>query len=141
MTGARRRRRARQLVWATYTLSLIVAACLIAGPVLNDRQIATHHGRALARVLAVTPLRTTIEYQDAAGQFHNPPGGVLYPGNLGPGQLVWVNYSTANPDLVKVEGRTWRLALLPAGSVAATSSVLAGLLLWRLRRRDAAHAT
>ncbi|APT83971.1 DUF3592 domain-containing protein [Corynebacterium aquilae] len=122
-------RRFRQIIWGLYITSLVCALCLILGPLINDHKIASNQGRALARVIAVTDLRTTIDYQDETGQFHTPPEGVLYPGNLGPGQLVWVNYSKDNPDLVKVEGRTWRLALIPAGSVALSSTIIAAIVI------------
>ena len=51
--------------------------------------------------------------------------GLLYPTGLGEGQQVWVTYAKDNPQLVKVEGRDWRLALLPAGSVAVVASLIA----------------
>ena len=41
---------------------------------------------------------------------------------------MWVNYSKADPDLVKVEGRGWTLAIIPALSVGAVANVIAGLL-------------
>lgn len=131
-------RRITQVVLALYLCMIVGSAALIIGPWQNDHEIASHHGRALARVTSVSSFRTTIDYQDESGLFHAPRTGVLYPGGLGEGQRVWVEYSKRNPELVKVEGRTWRLALLPAGSVFLVSTVVFVLLLallgwWRRR--------
>ena len=121
-------------MWGAYGISVLVALCLVAGAAYNDHTIASNEGRALARVISVGPWRTTINYQDDMGRFHNPGGGVLFPGNLGEGQLVWVNYAKNNPELVKIQGRSWRLALLPAGSIIAWATAIAAVVLWLLGR-------
>ncbi|QMV86206.1 DUF3592 domain-containing protein [Corynebacterium hindlerae] len=131
-------RRVTQLVLALYLCAVVGSAALVIGPLLNDREIAQNHGRALARVTSVTSFRTTIDYQDEAGLFHAPKTGVLYPGGLGEGQRVWVEYSKRDPELVKVQGRNWTLALLPAASVFLISTAVFALLLtllgwWRKR--------
>ena len=100
------------------------------GPFYNDYRIAQHPGRALAHVTAVGAKRTAVEYQDGEGIFHSPAAGVFYPTGLGEGQRVWVTYSTEDPDLVKVENRSWTLAIVPALSVAAVSTVVAVVLWW-----------
>lgn len=122
-------RRLTQLVLALYVCLVVGCAAMIVGPVLNDREIADNRGRALARVTSVSAFRTTIDYQDEAGLYHAPRSGVLYPGGLGEGQRVWVEYSQQNPELVRVEGRTWKLALIPAASVFFVSSAVFALLL------------
>ena len=122
-------RRLTQLVLTLYVCAVVGSAAMVIGPVLNDREINQHQGRALARVTSVSASRTTIDYQDEAGLYHSPRSGVLYPGGLGEDQRVWVEYSKQNPELVKVEGRTWKLALLPAASVFLVSSAVLALLL------------
>ncbi|AKK02239.1 DUF3592 domain-containing protein [Corynebacterium epidermidicanis] len=128
------RRRLTQLVIALYACAILGCVAMVAGPFLNDREINASHGRALARVTSVSSIRTTVDYQDEAGIFHSPRAGVLYPSGLGEGQRVWVEYAKGNPELVKVEGRTWTLSLLPAGSTAAVATVVFIALLVALRR-------
>lgn len=128
------RRRLTQAAIALYACALLGCFAMIAGPYLNDREINDNHGRALARVTSVSMLRATVDYQDEAGLFHSPRAGVLYPSGLGEGQRVWVEYARNNPELVKVEGRSWTLSLLPAGSSALVSTVVFGLVLFALRR-------
>ncbi|MEJ5928044.1 DUF3592 domain-containing protein [Corynebacterium sp. H128] len=131
-------RRVTQLVLALYICAVIGCAAMVLGPLLNDRDIAENRGRALARVTSVSSFRTTVDYQDESGIFHTPRAGVLYPGGLGAGQRVWVEYSKSNPELVKVEGRAWTLALLPALSIWAVATgifaALLALLSWWRRR-------
>ncbi|MEQ9999820.1 DUF3592 domain-containing protein, partial [Corynebacterium sp. KPL4015] len=104
---------------------------LVVGPFLNDRAISAQPNRALATVKDVGVLRTTVDFQDSDGIYHAPRQGLLYPTDLGEGQQVWVQYAEDNPDLVKVEGREWTLAVIPALSVAIVST-LGAVGLWRL---------
>lgn len=127
-------RRVRQAILFVYACFLLISVGLVGAAAINDYQIAQHPGRALARVTHVDWLRTNIQFQDYQGIFHNPRTGLLYPTGLGEGQRVWVAYSMMNPDLVKVEGRSWTLALIPAASVAAISTLVAGVL-WRFTGR------
>lgn len=123
-------RRLHQLVLLLWIACLLGSVSMVAGAWLNDRTIAADPGRALARVTAVgTP--TTVDYQDEEGIFHSPQAGLLYPTGLGVGQRVWVTYAKSNPDLVKVEHRTWHLAVVPALSIAAVGSFIA-IVLWAL---------
>lgn len=120
------RRRLLQLILALYVCAMLGAAAMVVGPALNDARIMRDPGRGLATVTGVSWLRTAVEYQDEQGRYHSPPDGLLYPTGLGEGQRVWVTYAKTDPDLVKVEGRGWTLALLPAASVAAVSTLVAG---------------
>lgn len=128
MEWDRIRRRAYQLVIALYISALLGCSAMVIGPFLNDRSIAADPGRALAQVTDVGSFRTTVDFQDENGIFHSPATGLLYPTGLGEGQRVWVNYARTSPDLVKVEGREWTLAIIPALSVGAVATVIAGLL-------------
>ena len=72
----------------------------------NDSAIDEHLGTATATVLSVSPLRTGIEFVDATGATIRPEGGVLYPGLLLLGQQFVVEYSTQDPQIARVAGRT-----------------------------------
>lgn len=122
------RRRLRQLVMMFYVATIFGCLAMIGGAVLNDRDIGDDPGRALATVRDTGLLRTTVEFRDEQGIYHSPPDGLLYPTGLGEQQRVWVNYDTANPDLVKVEGREWTLSIIPALSLALVGTLIAGLL-------------
>lgn len=129
-------RRSHQLVLALYAAALLGSVAMVVGPWLNDRAIAAEPARAMATVTNVGWLRTYVDFQDAEGIYHSPPSGLLYPTGLGQGQKVWVEYQVSNPELVKVEGREWTLSVIPALSVAATSTAIAGLCWWLIGRRE-----
>ncbi|SDM08803.1 hypothetical protein SAMN04488535_1863 [Corynebacterium mycetoides] len=135
------RRRLLQLVLAIYACAMLGVVAMVAGPAINDARISAAPGRGMATVTEVGPLRTSVEYQDEQGRYHSPRAGLLYPSGLGEGQRVWVTYSTADPELVKVQGRGWTLALIPAASVAVVATLIAwgagaGVDAW-WRRREA----
>ncbi|WIM68047.1 DUF3592 domain-containing protein [Corynebacterium breve] len=119
------RRRLHQLIMVLYASAMLGSVAMVMGPVINDVVIMSDPGRGMATVTGVSPVRTAVDYQDETGRYHSPPQGLLYPTGLGEGQRVWVTYAKSNPDLVKVEGRTWRLAVVPALSVAVVSTVIA----------------
>lgn len=125
LSGINWRRRLLQLVVALYACALLAVVAMVLGPAINDARIAASPGRGMATVTEAGPLRTSVQYQDEQGRYHSPRYGVLYPSGLGEGQRVWVTYSTADPDLVKVEGRAWTLSIIPALSVAVVSTAVA----------------
>lgn len=125
------RRRLHQLVAALCTAGLLGSLAMIGGAAANDHRIESDPGRALATVTGTSLLRTTVEFRDDAGLYQAPSTGVLYPTGLAEGQQVWVQYSRENPDLVKVAGRGWTLAIIPGLSVAVLVVVVT-LVLWRL---------
>lgn len=129
------RRRIQQLLLLVFVSLQLGCVGMVVGPWLDDLEIDRHPGRALATVTAVSDTRTTVEYQDETGALHSPEGGLLYPSGLGAGQRVWVSYSTNNPDLVKVEGRRWTLAIIPALSTSLVVGVGFGVLWWLSRDR------
>ncbi|WP_350338202.1 DUF3592 domain-containing protein [Corynebacterium sp. MSK044] len=124
------RRRLHQLIIALYMCAMLGSVAMVAGPAYNDYLIAKDSGRGIATVNSVSTLRMSVEYQDEQGRFHTPPYGLLYPSGIGEGQQVWVAYAKSNPDIVKVEGRQWTLAIIPALSVAAVSTLIAALAWW-----------
>lgn len=119
------RRRAHQVVLALYAFAALGCAAMVAGPALNDARIQANPGRGTATVTEAGRMRTFVEYQNENGQLVSPPRGLLYPTGLGEGQQVWVTYSKKDPDLVKVEGRGWALALKPALSAWAVATLAA----------------
>jgi hypothetical protein len=73
------------------------------------------------------------------GVTHNPRLGVLYPTKLTVGERINVEYSRADPELVRVAGRDARVAIVPALSVIVVVWLIALPVLWllqRLRRHD-----
>lgn len=119
------RRRLHQLIIVLYACAMLGSIAMVAGPAYNDYAISRDPGRGIATVTGVSWTRTSVDYQDEAGDFHSPQRGLLYPSGLGDGQQVWVTYAKRNPDIVKVEGRGWTLAIVPALSVGAVSTLIA----------------
>jgi hypothetical protein len=95
-----------------------------------------HSARAAAPVLTVSPLRTGIEFVTEDGTTVRPPDGVLYPGLLTPGQKFIVEYSTADPELVRVAGRTASVGNLMVAAVLVATWLIAAPLAYLLRRRS-----
>ena len=118
-------RRAHQVVLALYVFATLGCVAMVGGPALNDARIHADPGRGTATVTEAGRMRTFVEYQTEDGQLVSPPRGLLYPTGLGEGQQVWVTYAKSDPDLVKVEGRGWALALKPALSVWVVSTLVA----------------
>lgn len=112
----------------------VMLLALVVAMVVNDREITSHRARAAATVLSVTPLRTGIEFVDAAGVTVRPTGGVLYPGLLRVGQEFLVEYNTQNPQQVRVVGRSAVNGLVMIGGALALVWLVAGGLWWWLSR-------
>lgn len=134
-----RSERARRIGWFAVlgAASLLTVLCvgLFFAAVSNDNAIETHLGTATATVESVGFDRTIIQFQSPDGIVHSPANGVLYPSGLSAGQLVAIEYDTTNPDRVaRVAGRTAMLTLLPLGTTILVTWLVAGPLLWWLRR-------
>ena len=123
-------RRVRQFI-LVFLLAL-AAACagLVWGAWSSGRDIDAHTGNAVAEVRSVSIVRTTVDFVDETGEYRSPPVGVLFPVGLEPGQRVRVEYDQTNPDLVRVQGRGWTLAILPAVSVLLGGFILAAPVWW-----------
>ena len=102
---------------------------LIAGAWRNDRQIERNRGVAEAEVLNAGPRRSTIEFVTPDRVTYRPELGVLYPSELADGMRIYVEYDRTDPNLVRVQGRSAELAVVPAGSVAVVSWLVGGLML------------
>jgi hypothetical protein len=116
---------------ALLVLAVIVMVIALAiGMRSNDNAVDEHLGTATATVLSVSPLRTGVEFVDIHGSTIRPEGGVLYPGLLSVGQRFVVEYSTADPQIVRVAGRSaavgnWMLIL-----TSAATCLIGGTVIW-----------
>jgi len=135
-------RRQRAWRWAARGVALITViitvmlVALLIGMRANDAAIDEHLGTATATVLSLSPLSTGIEFVDVNGVTIRPEGGVLYPGLLSLGQQFVVEYSTTNPQISRVAGRTAAVGDVPIAVSAAVTYLIALPLIWWCRRRS-----
>ena len=104
------------------TAGLILLACFV-----DDQRIDADMGSATAIVTEVTDRRAAVEFDAGGGRQVRPVTGVFYPTGLIEGQRVQVEFRRANPDLVRVSGRSWTVAVVPALSVPAVVVPLASI--------------
>ncbi|MGH3697837.1 MAG: DUF3592 domain-containing protein [Pseudonocardiaceae bacterium] len=116
-------------------LSTLVTLAL-AGAALDDAGIDARTGRTTAQVIAVTPMRTLVQFAVPEGRVYRPEEGVAYPSGLQVGQLVRVEYDSADPDQVRVAGRGWAQGITPAAVTLVALWSVAGPATWWLRRRS-----
>ena len=110
------------------TFSLLVAVLILLATFINDQRIDQDMGSSTATVTEVTGRRAAVEFDAGGGRHFRPATGVFYPTGLVEGQRVQVEFRRANPDLVRVSGRSWTIAVVPALSVPAVVIPLAGLV-------------
>ena len=125
-------------------LVTLQSVLLVAGAWRDDLTIRHNMGVAQAEVLSAGPHRSTIEFVTPERITYRPELGVLYPSELATGMRIYVEYNKADPNLVRVQHRNAGLAIIPAGSIAVVSWLVAmvalvglALLDKRLDRRDA----
>ncbi|WP_010541089.1 DUF3592 domain-containing protein [Dietzia alimentaria] len=114
------------------TAGLILLACFV-----DDQRIDADMGSATAVVTEVTDRRAAVEFDAGGGHHVRPVTGVFYPTGLIEGQRVQVEFRRANPDLVRVSGRSWTVAVVPALSVPAVVVPLAAIAYAVASRRGA----
>src|SRR4051794_5742106 len=114
----------------------VMAVALAVGMRVGDRAIERHLGTATATVLSISTLRTGIEFVDGAGVTIRPPAGVLYPGLLSIGQRFMVEYSTVDPVVVRVAGRTASVGNVPIAITLILTWLLGSAVVWLLRARS-----
>ena len=136
--AARRPRRAR-LITARILLGVVGAITLMTLALfvsmrMDDADIQDHRGTATATVLSISALRTGIEFVDGAGVAVRPRDGVLYPGLLAVGQRFMVEYSTLDPTVVRVAGRTAAVGNVGLAATVIGTWLIGGGLIWTLRR-------
>lgn len=129
-------RRGKQLVAAFAAFTTAVCLGMVATAALNDYRIGRDQAFATADVVNVGVLRTTVRFPDEYGVYHQPDRGLLYPIGLEAGQRVRVEYQKSEPRNVKVQGRGWTLAWIPALSSLVVAMVLSGGLWLLVRWRE-----
>ncbi|MGV9675382.1 DUF3592 domain-containing protein [Nocardia sp. NPDC003482] len=123
---------------AAVTVS-VLAVLLVLAAWRDDLLISSDKGVTSAEVLSAGRLRSAVVFTTPDGVTHNPRVGVLYPTKLTAGERINVEYSRADPDLVRVAGRDARVAIVPALSVIVVVWAIALPALWllaRMRRRE-----
>lgn len=128
-------RRARQFVMVLTIFGILACVGMIVTAAIDDYKISHDRATATAEVLDVGKLRTTVRFHDSEGNYHQPDKGLKYPTGLVKGQKVRVEYQQSNPKNVKVAGRGWTLAFLPALSSLAVVLLVGGGLWLALRAR------
>lgn len=129
-TGAGRVIRYLRIGVVVFTVIMTLSAVLlVAGAWRNDLAIEGNMGVAAAEVLSAGPRRSTIEFVTPDRVTHRPELGVLYPSELDTGMRIYVEYDRSDPDLVRVQHRNAVLAIIPAGSVAVLSWMIAAVAL------------
>lgn len=113
----------------------VLSAVLLLAAWRNDHAISSDMGTATAEVLSAGSLRSAVSFVTPDGVTHNPELGVLYPTGLTAGQRIAVEYSRADPDLVRVTGRDARVAIVPTLSVIVAVWIVAAPVLVYLKRR------
>ncbi|OXM43344.1 DUF3592 domain-containing protein [Amycolatopsis alba] len=135
--------RVRRIGWfaALVVASLVTVLCvsLLFAAFRNDSAIEAQLGQATAQVESVAFDRTIINYATPDGIMHSPSNGVLYPAGLAAGQLVNIEYDVGDPELARVAGRSAANTLLPLGSMIFFTWLIAGPLLWWIRRQRLAY--
>ena len=95
---------------------------------------------AEAEVLDAGERRSTIEFVTPDRVTYRPELGVLYPSELAKGMRIYVEYDKRNPNLVRVQHRNAKLAIIPAGSIAVAGWLIAAAALtglaWVDKRLD-----
>ncbi len=135
---ARLAARPRPVSWVLFAVAGVLSGLIVlalAGAALDDAQINARTGHATAQVLAVTSTRTLVQFATPDGQVHSPDEGVAYPSGLQVGQLVRVEYDSADPDQLRVAGRTWVVGVAPASITLLALWVVVAPAVWWLRYR------
>ncbi len=137
-------RRGPEIVVGVGVVLTVLLALVLVGAARNDAHIDADTGRSVAEVLdGGSSPRTFVRFTAADGAVLTPEKGVFYPRGLQPGQLVRVEYDRSEPELVRVEGRSWTVALVPVLLGVLAIWLVLGTAAWslaRLRRRRRAAA-
>jgi hypothetical protein len=133
------RRRAAEIVVGIAVLVTALATLALTGAAVDDTAINADRGTATAEVLDSSFGRTLIRFPEADGQAVVPERGVQYPRGLATGDTVTVEYALADPENVRVAGRSVVDGITPMVlGVAGVWAVLGPVALWLRRRRDRA---
>src|SRR5699024_9173345 len=124
------------LVAAFAAFTTAVCLGMVATAALNDYRIGRDQAFATADVVNVGVLRTTVRFPDEYGVYDQPDRALLCPIGLEAGHGVRVRYRKYAPRNVKVQGRGWTLAWIPALSSLVVAMVLSGVLWLLVRWRE-----
>lgn len=102
-------------------LVTIMMAVMVAGSYRDDALIDDDKATAVAEVVSASPTKATVIFSTPDGIFRSPRLGVFYPGRLTEGQRISIEYSSTEPELVRVAGRDASLSILPALSILVYS--------------------
>jgi uncharacterized protein DUF3592 len=108
----------------------------LAGAALDDAGIDARAGHATAQILAMTSMRTLVQFTGPDGKVYRPEAGLAYPSGSQAGQLVRVEYDSADPERVRIAGRTWVQGVAPASIALMALWGLVAPATWWLRRRQ-----
>ena len=128
------RRRAAAALLVSAVLLTTLSGAALAAAWLDDRAIDARTGRATGEVVVDSATRTLVRFTTPEGAVYIPERGVFYPGGLEAGQLVRVEYDTADPRLVRVQGRSALVGVVPALLAVGLLWVLVLPAVWWLRR-------
>lgn len=131
-------RRAPELVLGVAVLLTVLGGLVLLGASRDDAAIDARLGQGSAQVLdGSTWTRTLVRFTTPDGAVHTPELGVFYPWGLRAGERVRVQYDLADPDLVRVAGRSWVRGIAPVlAGVAVVWALALPLAGWlRARRR------
>ncbi|HEY2203802.1 MAG TPA: DUF3592 domain-containing protein [Pseudonocardia sp.] len=118
-------------------LITLMGVLVMVGAHKDDLAIDRHVGVATAEVLPGSSFnRTLIRYATEDGASVLPENGVFYPRDLQPGQIVRVEYDRADPDRVRVLGRTASVGWLPLSLMVVGTWVVLLPLAFTLRGRQ-----
>jgi len=134
-------RRLPTVVIGLATMLTVLGGLVLIGAARDDAAITERSAVTTAEVLEGSGFsRTLVRFTTVDGQVVVPEFGVFYPVGLQPGDVVAVEYDTADPDRVRVLGRDASLGFLPIllGAVAVWTVALP--LAWWLRRRQRRRA-
>lgn len=141
----RKFRRAKQAVLGLAAFMILVCGGMVVTAAIDDMAIAKDRRSAVAEVIDVGTMRTSVRFREEDGTYHQPSVGLKYPTGLEAGENVRVEYSAKDPTNVKVAGRGWTLSLLPAVSSLVVAllitGALMGLVLFLERRSSAKVGT
>lgn len=136
-TAAALQRRVPEIVAGFAVLCTVLVGLALIGSAVDDAAIDSDLAEAEAEVLeGSTFLRTLVRFTLPDGQAVVPDRGVLHPRGLSVGDRVVVEYSTEQPELVRVAGRgtlpgSWPLLV----GLVVVWAVCAPLTVWLRRRR------
>jgi len=130
--------RAAEIVAGIAVLATVLGLLALAGAAVDDRSISANPGYAQAEVLdGSTFARTVVRFTVASGETVAPEHGVFYPTGLTVGESVAVEYDLANPELVRVAGRSALDQAAPlALGITLVWALLGPIAFWLRRRRS-----